>query len=228
MNAPPGTTSLLLADDHAIVRQGLLALLGIEPRFRIVGEARNGREAVQLAHALRPDVILMDIAMPELNGLDATRQILDADPAARVVILSAYSEFAYIERMIGAGAVGYLEKQSSAEVVIKAIGEVAQGRTYLSPSVRKRLQHLRNSHDRHGLLKYQSQRLTARESEVLQLVAEGRANKQIAALLTISIKTVEKHRQCLMNKLDIHDTASLTRHAISIGMVNAGPGPAPA
>jgi DNA-binding NarL/FixJ family response regulator len=215
--------TVLLAEDHAIVRQGLSALLKADGHFRIVGEARNGREAVALALELRPDVILMDIAMPVLNGLEATRQILTANRAARVVILSAHSDDAYIERMRDAGVSGFLEKQTSAEILTKALREVARGNLFFSPSIVKRMSSAPEvARGRDGLPKAEPRRLTSRESEVLQLVAEGSANKQIADVLGISIKTVEKHRQHLMDKLGIHDTAGLTRHAIATGVIESG------
>lgn len=211
--------TILLAEDHTIVRQGLIALLKADGSFRIVGEARTGREAIEMARTLLPDVILMDIAMPVLNGLEATRQILTAKPAAKVIILSAYSDDAYIERMSAAGVAGFLEKQTSAEVLTQAIHEVAKGGTFFSPSM---VRHLKNQpRDRAGLPKPRANRLTSRESEVLQLVAEGSSNKQIAACLGISIKTVEKHREHLMTKLNIHDTAGLTRYAIAAGVIES-------
>ncbi|MDB6165761.1 MAG: Two component transcriptional regulator, LuxR family [Lacunisphaera sp.] len=214
--------TVLLAEDHAIVRQGLCALLTADGSFDLVGEARTGREAVELARTLRPAVILMDIAMPVLNGLEATKQILAANAAARILILSAHSDDEYIERMSAAGVAGFLEKQTSAEVLTKAIREVAKGNQYFSPSIAKRLAVAASKpRDREGLIKANGKRLTARESEVLQMVAEGSANKQIAAELGISIKTVEKHRQHLMDKLDIHDTAGLTRYAISAGFIES-------
>ncbi len=214
--------TILLAEDHAVVRQGLCALLKADGHFKIVGEARTGREAVEMSQALRPDVILMDIAMPVLNGLEATRQILAANPAAKVVILSAHSDDAYIEYMSAAGVVGFLEKQTSAEILTKAIQQVAQGHLFFSPAIAKRMAEGRNwSRGRDGFPKVGLPRLTSRESEVLQLVVEGSANKQVAAALGISIKTVEKHRQRLMDKLNIHDTASLTRYAIAAGIIES-------
>ena len=219
---PPKQITVLLAEDHAIVRQGLGALLKADGQFLLVGEARNGREAVEMARSLRPDVILMDIAMPVLNGLEATRQVLAANPAAKVIILSAHSDEVYVERMSEVGVAGFLEKQTSAEVLTKAIREVAKGGKYFSPVIAKRLSHdLNKPRDREGLLKAHSKRLTSRESEVLQLVAEGSANKQVAAELGISIKTVEKHRQHLMDKLNIHETAGLTRYAIAAGVIES-------
>ncbi|MDP1579119.1 MAG: response regulator transcription factor [Candidatus Didemnitutus sp.] len=221
MTAPQQIT-ILLAEDHAIVRQGLSALLHVEDNFKLVGQACTGREAVALAAKLQPDVIMMDIAMPMLNGLEATCQILTANPAAKVVILSAHSDDVYVERMIEVGVKGFLEKQTSAEILIKAIRAIAEGRTFFSPSIAKRLQDNPNRpRDRNGLIKASGSRLTSRESEVLQLVAEGLANKQVAAELGISIKTVEKHRQHLMDKLNIHDTASLTRYAIARGVIES-------
>ena len=214
--------SILLCEDHAIVRQGLCQLLETEGNFEVVGQAQTGREAVLHAAKLGPDVILMDIAMPELNGLEATRQILTARPAAKIVILSAHSDDEYVERATAVGAVGFLEKQTSAEILIKAIHEVAKGKKFYSPTVAKRLADgQRRAVDRDGQVKPHAARLTSREGEVLQLVAEGKANKQVAGLLDISIKTVEKHRQHLMDKLNIHDTAGLTRYAIATGVIES-------
>jgi DNA-binding NarL/FixJ family response regulator len=218
----PKQITVLLAEDHAIVRQGLCALLNADGHFNMVGEARTGREAIEMARTLRPDVILMDIAMPVLNGLEATRQILAANPAAKVIILSAHSDDAYIKRMNAAGVAGFLEKQTSAEILTRAIREVAKGHTFFSPAIAKRLSlDPSRPRDRDGLLKANGARLTSRESEVLQLVAEGAANKQVAVELGISIKTVEKHRQHLMDKLNIHDTAGLTRYAIAAGVIES-------
>lgn len=219
MNSKPRIT-ILLAEDHLIVRQGLCALLKLEGNFEIVGEAKNGREAVVLAKSLEADVIVMDIAMPLLNGLEATRQILAANPLAKVLVLSAYSDDEYIERLTTAGALGFLEKQTSAQVLAKAVRELAQGNRFYSPSIAKRLRDAAGRpRERAGLILAKGKPLTRREREVLQLVAEGASNKQMAAGLKISIKTVEKHRQHLMNKLNIHDTATLTRHAIGAGVI---------
>lgn len=213
--------TILLAEDHAIVRQGLCALLSADNRLKIVGEARTGREAIEMTRTLQPDIIVMDIAMPVLNGLEATRQILTENPTAKIMILSAHSDDAYIESVSAAGAKGFLEKQTSAEILTKAIGEVAKGNTFFSPSIAKRLSAAQQPLDRSGMLRPRGNKLTARECEVLQLVAEGSANKQIATHLGISIKTVEKHREHLMAKLNIHDTAGLTRYAISAGVIES-------
>ena len=191
-----------------------------EGDIAVVGEVETGRQAVALARKFRPAVVVMDIAMPLLNGLEATRQILKAVPAARVLILSAHSDDAYVEQVIAMGAAGYLIKQTSAQVLSRAIRAVYAGRAYFSPAIAKRLdQRDQKSSTRAGQLKRRIARLSSREAEVLQLIAEGGANKQIAAELGISIKTVEKHRDQLMSKLNIHNTAGLTRYAISAGII---------
>jgi DNA-binding NarL/FixJ family response regulator len=213
--------TVLLAEDHAIVRQGLCSLLQADGHFNVVGQARTGREAVAMAESLKPEVILMDIAMPGLNGLQATQQILAHSPLAKVIILSAHSDDEYIERTTAAGVSGFLEKQTSAEILTKAIREVASGKTFFSPSIAKRMSSEGRPRNRDGSSKVNRVHLTSREYEVLQLVAEGSANKQVAAELGISIKTVEKHRQHLMDKLNIHDTAGLTRYAIQSGVIES-------
>jgi DNA-binding NarL/FixJ family response regulator len=213
---------VLLAEDHEIVREGLRKLLEAEGDIKVVGEAATGRQAVALTKRLRPAVVVMDIAMPLLNGLEATRQIRQAVPDAKVLILSAHSDDAYVERVMALGAAGYLIKQTSAHFLSEAIRAVQKGETFFSRSVAKQLQnHYRKSPDHAGLLKRKDARLSSREVEVLQLIAEGQANKQVAVELGISVKTVEKHRQHLMAKLNIHDTAGLTRYAIAAGMVES-------
>jgi DNA-binding NarL/FixJ family response regulator len=215
---------ILLADDHTVVRQGLRALLSPVPDFLVVGEAENGRQAVLLAKELRPDVIVVDIAMPVLNGLEATRQILRALPTARVLILSSYGNDEYVRQVIECGACGYLIKQTAADDLIKAIHAAHQGNASFSPAVARRLRDQRRATPAGGQRQRKApDQLTSRESEVLQLIAEGRLNKQIAAELAISIKTVEKHRQQVMNKLGIHDIAGLTRHAVAQGIVESNP-----
>ena len=213
--------STLLADDHELVRQGLRALLEAEDDIAVVGEARDGRQAVEMALRLRPDVIVMDIAMPLLNGIEATRQILGALPSARVLILSAHSDEEYVESVTALGVVGYVLKQSSLEDLATAIRMAQAGKPYFSPSISRDVRGRGGGTpgERAGPPPPKRARLTSRETEVLQLVAEGKANKQTATELGISIKTVEKHRQSLMTKLDIHDVAGLTRYAISVGII---------
>jgi DNA-binding NarL/FixJ family response regulator len=212
----------LLADDHTIVREGLRALLLADKAIEVVGEAHNGREAVEMAQALKPDVVVMDIAMPLLNGLEATRQILAKHPAIKVLILSAHSDDAYIDRVIAVGAVGFLIKQTSAQILATAIREVMAGNAFYSPQVSKRVRdHYHKADKVGGVMIKKATGMTSRELEVIQLVAEGQANKQVAAGLGISIKTVEKHRQHLMDKLNIHDTAGLTRYAIAQGIIES-------
>src|SRR5881394_3097317 len=213
---------VLLVDDHTIVRQGLRVLLEVEPDITVVGEAETGRQALQMTRKLSPDVVVMDIAMPNLNGLEATRQIINEMPAARVLVLSSYSDDEYVQQLTEAGAAGYLVKQTAATELLKAIREAQKGNAYFSPAIAKRLRdQCRQAFVSGQPVRKRSDYLTSREAEVLQLIAEGRANKQIAAELCISIKTVEKHRQQVMNKLGIHDVAGLTRHAISKGMIES-------
>ncbi len=220
-------TTVLLADDHTVVRQGLRALLQAEPNIEIVGEAENGRQAVQLAAKLMPDVIVMDIAMPLLNGLEATRQIVRENAARKVLILSSYNDDEYVHQTTQAGACGYLLKQTAANELVKAIGEVKKGNAFFSPSIAKRLlNHYREAFVNGAPTTKSGELLTSRESEVLQLIAEGKSNKQIAAELCISIKTVEKHRQQVMNKLHIHEIAGLTRYAIAKGIIENNAVPA--
>jgi DNA-binding NarL/FixJ family response regulator len=207
--------TVLLAEDHLVVREGLRALLKSERDIEVIGEARDGRRAVALAKALLPDVVVMDIAMPLLNGLEATRQILKAVPATRVLILSAHCDDEYVEQTAAMGAAGYVIKQTSADFLARAIRDVHAGKTAFSPTISSRLL------DRRQRSPSRLPRLSSREVEVLQLIAEGKANKQTAAEMGISIKTVEKHRQNLMSKLHIHDTAGLTRYAIAAGVIES-------
>ena len=216
---------VVLADDHTVVRQGLRVLLMAEGDIDIVGEAENGRQAIQLVKRLLPDVAVMDIAMPVLNGLEATRQITRAVPATKVLILSSYSDDEYVQQLTEAGAAGYLVKQTAANDLLKAIREAHKGNAFFSPAIAKRLRdQCRQAFVSGQPIKKRADYLTTREAEVLQLIAEGRANKQIAAELCISIKTVEKHRQQVMNKLNIHDVAGLTRHAIAKGIIESNAG----
>src|SRR5438270_13735035 len=213
---------VLLADDHAVVREGLRALLDATPDIEVVGEAETGRLAVQLALKLQPDVVVMDVVMPQLNGVEATRQILRDTPNAKVLVLSSYSDDDKVAQLIEHGAIGYLVKQAASNDLVKAIREARKGNAFFSPCISKRLlQQCRDSFMNGKAVKKTGEHLTSRETEVLQLIAEGYANKQIADVLGISIKTVEKHRQQLMDKLNIHEVAGLTRHAIPQRMVEA-------
>jgi DNA-binding NarL/FixJ family response regulator len=207
------TIRILLAEDHTIVREGFRKMLELEPDFEVVGEAKEGREAIELVKKLRPHVVLMDIAMPKLNGLEATRQVLKALPETKVLMLSAHNDDGYLKKAEEFGASGFLLKQTSSHDVCRAIRKIENGGTFFYPSEPKK----NNSNSHHK----KASPLTSREVEVLQLIAEGKANKQTAAELGISIKTVEKHRENLMQKLDIHDTASLTRYAIESGIIES-------
>ena len=214
--------TVLLAEDHMIVREGFRKMLELEGDFEIVGEASDGRQAIALVKKFHPEVVLMDIAMPLLNGLEATRQILKTMPGTRIIILSAHSDDAYVTNATESGARGFLLKQTSAHDVCRAIREVHKGKTFFNPSISKRQDRLNLQSLNHaGLLKKKISELTSREMEVLQLIAEGKANKETAAELGIGLKTVEKHREHLMEKLDIHDTAGLTRYAISAGIIES-------
>jgi DNA-binding NarL/FixJ family response regulator len=212
--------TILLADDHALMREGCRIMLELENDFEVVGEARDGRQAVELAKKLHPDVALIDIAMPSLNGLEAARQIHHASPATKVLMFSGHSEDAYVQTATESGAAGFILKQNPAQDVCRAIREVHHGKAFFSPDIVRHFD--RRKLQLPGCAGESSPRpakLTPREMEVLQLVAEGNANKQTAAELGIGIKTVEKHREHLMEKLDIHHTAGLTRYAISAGII---------
>jgi DNA-binding NarL/FixJ family response regulator len=215
--------TILLAEDHLIVREGLKALLSLEKDLEVVAEASNGHEAVDLATKLQPNVVVMDAAMPLLNGLEATRLILKRCPETRVIILSAHSDDAYVKQALALGASGYLLKQISANLLPQAIRGVHRGTPCFSPEIYRRLVHHRDRARAAGNPnpKLATPLPSSREMEVLQLVAEGRTNKEMAGLMGISIKTVEKHRHNLMEKLNIHDIAGLTRYAIENGIIES-------
>ena len=214
--------TVLLAEDHQIVREGFRSLLKHERDIEVVGEAETGRQAVQLTRKLRPAVVVMDIAMPLLNGLEATRQIRRDFPETKVLILSAHSDDAYVEQATGLGAAGFLLKQTSSHNLATAIREVQKGNTFFSPAISKRVKdRSQKSLDQRGQFKKKANRLSSREVEVLQLIAEGQPNKQVAAELGVSFKTIDKHRQHLMAKLNIHDVAGLTRYAIAEGIIES-------
>jgi DNA-binding NarL/FixJ family response regulator len=209
--------TILLADDHNIIRHGIRALLTLEADFEIVGEAVTGREAIALTEQLAPNVVVMDLSMPLLNGMEAARQISLNCPETKVIVLSAHDDKEHVGQAMVAGAAGYLLKLTAAQELIEAIREVNKGNVYFSPQVAKRL---RDAADPFAPKIKASAALTVREAEVLQLVAEGFVNKQIADELHLSIKTVEKHRQSMMHKLNLHCIADLVRHAAAKGVVD--------
>lgn len=220
------TIKVLLADDHTLVRGGIRALLNEIDGIEVVAEASNGREALQLAGDQRPDIVLMDIAMSGMNGLEATKRISKDFPAVRVVILSMHTNEEYVLQALRAGAAGYLLKDAGIAELEIAIDAVAHGETYLSPPVSK---HVISDYVRRvgaessrdvSESKPPLERLTARQREILQLVAEGKTTQEIAELLNISVKTVETHRMQLMERLDIHDIAGLVRFAIRVGLIS--------
>jgi DNA-binding NarL/FixJ family response regulator len=203
---------VLLADDHAIVRQGLKALLGAEPDIHVVGEASSGSEAVELAALRTPCIVVMDINMPEVNGLQAASKIRENDPSTPVIILSMYADEEFLAHAMQAGISGYVLKESFAKELVTAIREVHKGNAYFSPVVAKILVQLHAGHVKDTFL-------TLREREILQFISQGWTNPQIGKFLCISVHTVQKYRQQLMNKLDLHDPASLTRYAMQRGLV---------
>ncbi len=210
---------ILLADDHKIVRDGLRALLANQPGMNVIAEADNGRETVRLARDLSPDLVIMDIGMPDLNGIDATRQITAELPDVKVIALSMHSDRRFVVQMFRAGALGYLLKDCAFEELTRAVGAVLKNQTYLSPAVagpvmEDYIHHLSKSTNTELSV------LSPREREVLQLLAEGKTTKETAALLCVSIKTVETHRQQIMSKLDIHSMAELIKYAIREGLTS--------
>jgi len=210
---------ILLADDHKITRQGLRSLLDKQQDMEVVAEAEDGRTAVRLVGELSPNVVIMDVTMPDLNGIEATRQIVGQSPDVKIIALSMHSDTLFVTEMLRSGASGYLLKDCAFEELSRAIHAVVAGKTYLSPSVSGVVvdDYL------HRLSKADfsdSQVLTDREREVLQLLAEGKSTKQIALKLHISVKTVETHRRQMMNKLDIHTVAELTKYAIRKGLTS--------
>jgi len=213
--------TLLLVDDHNVVRYGLRALLSGEQDIEIVGEAASGREAIALAQRLNPDVVVMDLAMPLLNGMEATRQIMRACPDAKVVVLSAYYDDLHIEQALAVEAAAYLLKQTAAADLIRAVREVHKGNAFFSPAIAERLREKRCMALERPEAKPTVPRLSVREAEVVQLIAEGFLNKQIADELHLSVKTVEKHRQSAMRKLNLHCIADLVRHAAERGVIEA-------
>jgi len=217
-----GPIRVLLADDHTIVRQGLRSILEREPDLEVVGEAGDGREAVRMAASLAPDVVVMDITMPHMNGIEAASRIIKSNQGTRVVALTMHTAEEYVYSLLKAGARGYVLKDSSPSDLIEAIRAVARGGTYLHPDVSMTVvnEYLKRP-DPRARSGQPSVALSHREREVLQLIAEGRTNKEIAGQLGLSVKTIEAHRTRIMEKLKIHNTAGLTRYAISRGIITA-------
>jgi DNA-binding NarL/FixJ family response regulator len=210
---------ILLVDDHRLVRAGMRALLEKMPIAEPVGEAEDGRQAFEMINRLRPDIVLLDIAMPNLNGLNAVDRIRKEWPKTKVIILTMHANEEYVLRALRSDVSGYLIKDAAVDELERAIRAVAKGDTYLSPLVSKRVirDYLARTDEVHGAV----EQLTSRQLEVLQLVAEGKNTKEIADILNVSVKTVEAHRLQLMQRLDIHDVASLVRYAIRSGLVSA-------
>ncbi|MFQ5829948.1 MAG: response regulator [Candidatus Methylomirabilia bacterium] len=205
---------VLLVDDHAIVREGLRGLLAREADIEVVAEAGDGREALRLAEAARPHVAVLDLSMPLLNGLEAARQMAARERGPRTILLTMHADERYVLEALRVGIRGYVLKKQAAADLVRAIREVAAGRVYLSPAISAAVAEAVRSQAR-----LPEEGLTAREREVLQLVAEGKSTKEIAALLGVSVKTADAHRTHLMQKLDIHDVAGLTRYAVRQGII---------
>jgi DNA-binding NarL/FixJ family response regulator len=213
---------VLIVDDHAIVRDGIRALLTNDKDIQVVGEAGGGREAIELARKLTPDVIVMDIAMPDLGGLEATLAIRGERPDSRIVVLSQYSDASYVRRFLKAGVSGYVLKKAAGADLVAAIRSVARGGLVLDPEIaRDALAGEATTNQSREVSGDEYERLTDREKQVLKLVAEGRSNKEVAALLDISIKTAMSHREHVMEKLGVHNRTDLIRFALRHGVIRA-------
>jgi DNA-binding NarL/FixJ family response regulator len=210
---------ILLADDHTVVRQGLRKLLEERPEWEVIAEAGDGREAVRLAEQHKPDVAILDVAMPLLNGIEATRQITKRLPGTRVLVLSMHADEAYVTQILQAGATGYLLKDSADVDLLKAVSEAAQGRSFFSPAIARVMldDYVRQLADKGVTDRYES--LSEREREIFQLIAEAKTNKEIAALLSVSPSTVETHRAHIMEKLDLHSAAEIVLYAVRRGVI---------
>lgn len=211
----PKKSRILLADDHSVVRQGFRLILDNQTDMEVVGEAANGREAIAAAEELHPDIVVMDVTMPELNGIEATRRISEVSPRTRVLALSMHKDSVYVREILRAGAKGYLLKDAAGNDLLEAVRAVARGEGYLSPAVSEAVlsdyrKHVTNPIDL----------LTSREREVLQMIAEGKTNKEIANTLNLSVYTVEAHRGRIMEKLNLHSTGELVRFALRNGLID--------
>ena len=214
-----GRVRILLADDHTIVRQGLRKVLEERPEWEVVAEAGDGREAVRLAEQHRPDVAIVDVAMPLLNGIETTRQITKRVPNTRVLVLSMHADEAYVTQILQAGATGYLLKDSADVDLVKAVEEAVSGRSFFSPAIARVMldDYRRQLTDKGASDRYEI--LSEREREIFQLIAEAKANKEIAALLNVSTSTVETHRAHIMEKLDLHSAAEIVLYAVRRGVI---------
>ncbi len=207
-------TRILLADDHALVRKGFRLILDSQPDMEVVGEASNGRETLLIAEQLKPDLIVMDVSMPELNGIEATRRVADVSPRTRVLALSMHKDSVYVREILRAGAKGYLLKDAADDDLLVAVRAVSRGEGYLSPAVSDAvlIDYRRHVTDPIDLL-------SSREREVLQMIAEGKTNKEIAVALHLSVYTVEAHRGRVMEKLNLHNTSDMVRFALRNGLI---------
>lgn len=217
----PSPVSVLIAEDHAIVREGIRMILEAEPDFDVVGEAKDGREALELAQRLAPDVVVMDISMPRMTGIEATPQIRRVCPNTRVLILTMHEEESYVFQLLRAGASGYVLKRAAAQDLVEAVRATAKGEAFLYPSVARNVvkDYLTRLQSGEGRDRYDG--LTDREREILILVADGLSNAQIAERLHISVKTIQTHRAHVMEKLDLHDRSLLVRYAVRKGLIEA-------
>jgi two-component system, NarL family, response regulator NreC len=214
-----GRVRILLADDHTVVRQGLRKVLEERPEWEVVAEAGDGREAVRQAELHKPDIAILDVAMPLLNGIETTRQITKRVPGTRVLVLSMHADEAYVTQMLQAGAAGYLLKDSADVDLLQAVSEVSRGKSFFSPAIARVMldDYVRQLAEKGVTDRYQS--LSDREREIFQLIAEGKTNKEIASLLSISPSTVETHRAHIMEKLDLHSAAEIVLYAVRRGVI---------